>query len=67
MLAYTSIQEISIPQSVVHIGYSVFSNSKLKAVELPHNLYSIEEDAFDIQSLSKITIHSNVKIISEGI
>lgn len=67
MLSHTALEEITIPQSVVHIGYGAFSDSKLKEVELPYNLYSIEEYAFDIPCLSKITIHSNVKIISENI
>lgn len=67
MLSRTPIEEINIPQSVIHIGAYAFSDTKLKEIELPDNLYSINSSAFDTPTLNKLTIHSNIKIITNDI
>ena len=67
MLSNTELEKITIPESVVHIEYGAFEDSKLKEIELPQNLYSIGSFAFNIPSLEKIIIHSNVEIMEENI
>ena len=51
MLSNTELEKITIPESVVHIEYGAFEDSKLKEIELPQNLYSIGSFAFNIPSL----------------
>ena len=53
MLSNTELEKITIPESVVHIEYGAFEDSKLKEIELPQNLYSIGSFAFYIPSLEK--------------
>lgn len=58
------LNEIVLSNSLTHIGYQAFGETKLKEINLPNSLVEIEPCAFlDCCELTSITIPSSVKTI----
>lgn len=63
----TSLEEITLPQTITNIGIGAFSNTALKEIIIPDNVTTISYGAFKgCSNLKTITIGRSVKYIDEA-
>lgn len=68
LLSNTAISEITIPESVIIIEGYAFGRTNIQEVTLPEQLRVLSSGVFsDCLRLKKITMHSNIEILEEGI
>lgn len=68
LFEYSILEEIILPDSVVEIGDSCFSDcSLLKEIELPNSVTHIQDSAFfNCEKLTKINIPDNIEYIGDA-
>ncbi len=61
----TSIESVTIPDTVVRIGASAFFDSSIKKVVMPDSVTSIGDAAFEYCRVSDLELSDNLKIIGK--
>ena len=63
--SWSSLELLSIPNTVVNIGARAFTGSKIQTLTIPNSVETIDDGAFDDCAISSLTIGKNVKRIGE--
>ncbi len=63
----SELESITLPETVVAIGYGAFLGSQLKSINWPKRLSFIDEQAFANTQFTEVTLPSTVYYIADGI
>lgn len=62
----TQLKSIDIPDNVEYIGRSAFASSAIETFTAPSKLTEIGNYMFQLSSLKTVTLHDNIKAITDG-
>ena len=63
----SSLQQIDIPSSVTHIGYSAFSQSGIRSLSIPEGVTVLERDAFmNCNKLRSVELPNSLTTLDAG-
>ena len=64
--AYTNYTSVTIPNSVIGMGYGVFQRSDIKKITIPNGISVIEEYSFESSNLQQIVLPASITKIKKN-